>query len=609
MSHDQQRPAPRPAPRRTTSAWLQETRTRVAAGVFTALVVMSLAVFAIADADSGPVTLSLSELDERIIVGEAVTLTLQDRVHTATVELTDGTLAESSYPEGFSAALVESALAADVEVTVERGSAMPPGALVARLGVFGVLGLGLFLLLRARLRSTGMLGSRPRQVTSPATRFADVGGAEEITDELREVVAYLRDPDQFSHLGARAPKGVLLVGPPGTGKTLLARAVAGEADVPFFSLSGSDFIEKFVGVGASRVRGAFTEARKSARAIVFIDELDAIGKSRGGGLTSNDERDNTLNQLLVEMDGFAESQIVVLAATNRPDTLDTALIRPGRFDRQVSVGPPDRAGREAILRLHFGDRPLGAIDLAEAARRTPGFTGADLANLVNQAALAAGRDAATRIDQRHVDAAIATVMLGPERRSLEVLQRDREITAWHEAGHAVAAFLEPHAMDPAGVSIVPRGHAGGVTWMTGDDHQFLLAPQARAQLVVAMAGRAAEELVYGAAYTQGASGDLRSATGLATRMAAEFGMSELVGPVFIHEDDRRLGETADVLRRAVRELLVAALEGARELLIGNRVLLDAVAEELLQHETLNAAALRGIVDRVDRVDGRRPLAG
>jgi cell division protease FtsH len=570
-----------------------------------AALVLGLAVAAALALRSGPIDLTLSELDARLAGGEVTALTLQERAGIAAVELADGSLAETTYPEGFSPTLVEDALAADVAVTVERGTGSSAGVVGARMGL--LLGVGLLVLLLVRGQLRGVLpGTRHRQATPPTTRFADVAGADEVTEELREVVAYLRDPEQFAHLGARAPKGVLLVGPPGTGKTLLARAVAGEADVPFFALSGSDFIEKFVGVGASRVRGVFDAARRSHRAIVFIDELDAVGKRRGDGTTGNDERENTLNQLLVEMDGFDASQIVVLAATNRPDTLDSALTRPGRFDRQVTVGPPDRGGREAILRLHLADRPLGAVDLAGVARRTPGFTGADLANLVNQAALAAGRDAATTIEQRHVDAAIATVMLGPERRSIEVLQRDREIAAWHEAGHTVAALLEPQAMDPAGVSIVPRGHAGGVTWMTGDDHQFLLAPQARAQLVVSMAGRAAEELIYGAAYSQGASGDLRAATDLATRMAAEYGMSDVVGPVFIAEDDRHLGETADVLRRAVRGLLVDALAQARTLLGANRPLLTAIADQLLEHETLDAGALRAIADTA--LEGA-PLAG
>jgi cell division protease FtsH len=540
--------------------------------------------------------MGLSELDERLAGGEVAALTLDDRRRVAEVELVDGTVARTSYPEDYAAPLVAAALAGDVEVEVADGPEV--AAVAARGTAILLVAILLLLLVRRQMGVTGLPGSRHRAAAAPDTRFADVAGAEEITAELREVVEYLAEPDRFAHLGARAPKGVLLVGPPGTGKTLLARAVAGEAGVPFFALSGSDFVEKFVGVGASRVRGVFAAARKAERAIIFIDELDAVGKRRGGGTSTNDEREQTLNQLLVEMDGFASSEIVVLAATNRPDTLDTALTRPGRFDRQVTVGPPDRGAREAILRLHLADRPVGDIDAVALSRRTPGFTGADLANLVNQAAMAAARDAADAIEQRHLDDAVATVMLGPERRSIEVLLRDREITAWHEAGHTIAAMLEPHAMDPAGVSIVPRGHAGGVTWMTGDDHQFLLAPQARAQLVVAMAGRAAEELIYGAAYTQGASGDLRSATELATRMAAEWGMSDVVGPVHISEDDRHVGESADLVRRAVRELLVAALDEARALVAANRDLLSVVGDALLEAETLDAAELRALREQV-----------
>jgi cell division protease FtsH len=582
----------RPSPtRRPGPAGVLPTRaSRLAAAGIAALLLAALVALGVIGAGAAPAELGLSALDDRIARGEVVALTIRDRARIAEATLAGGGAATTSFPEGYASTLVDAALAADVAVTVEQGAGIPPAAAVARIVV--ILAVGALVLLLVRHRAGGLLpGGRHREATPPDTRFSDVAGAEEITAELREVVAYLRDPGQFAHLGARAPKGVLLVGPPGTGKTLLARAVAGEAGVPFFSLSGSDFIEKFVGVGASRVRGVFAAARRSERAIIFIDELDAVGKRRGSGMTSNDEREQTLNQLLVEMDGFASSEVVVLAATNRPDTLDGALTRPGRFDRQVTVGAPDRGGREAILQLHLAGRPTAGIDVTGTARRTPGFTGADLANLVNQAALAATRDLAPEIGQRHVDAAIATVMLGPERRSLEVLHRDREITAWHEAGHTIAALLEEQAMDPAGVSIVPRGHAGGVTWMTGDDHQFLLAPQARAQLVVAMAGRAAEELVYGAAYSQGASGDLRSATDLATRMAAEYGMSDLVGPVYIAEDDRHAGEGADLLRRAVRELLVTALDDARALVAANRPLLAAVAEALLEHETLDAAAL------------------
>jgi cell division protease FtsH len=591
----------RPRPRPTAPRVELTLPVVIAATALLAVLAAGVGFVAVGLAARGPVDIGLSELGQRLEAGEVAALTLLDRRQVAEVELVDGTSARASYPSEYGATLVDAALAADVAVEVTGSGTQSPAAVATRVGALALAGLLLLLVLRHRMGGGALPGGRHRATEPPSTRFGDIAGAEEITAELREVVEYLVEPDRFAHLGARAPKGVLLVGPPGTGKTLLARAVAGEAGVPFFALSGADFVEKFVGVGASRVRNVFASARKAGRAIIFIDELDAVGKRRGGGLNSNDEREQTLNQLLVEMDGFASSEIVVLAATNRPDTLDTALTRPGRFDRQVTVGAPDRGAREAILRLHLADRPVGEVDLAALSRRMPGFTGADIANLVNQGALAAARDGAATIEQRHLDAAIATVMLGPERRSIEVMQRDREITAWHEAGHTVAAMLEVHAMDPAGVSIVPRGHAGGVTWMSGDDHQFLLAPQARAQLVVAMAGRAAEELIYGAAYTQGASGDLRHATDLATRMAAEWGMSDVVGPVHIAEDDRHAGETADLLRRAVRELLVAALDEARTLVAGNRDLLTAVADALLEAESLDTAELRELRARFDGV--------
>jgi cell division protease FtsH len=562
------------------------------------LVAVGAVAVVLALGQAAPARLSLSEMEGSLASGDVRQVTLDDRSRVATLELADGGAATVAYPEGYGEVLVQQALEHGVDVGVEQGPANPAGAVLLRLLPLLLIGGLVFLVVRQRV-NVGPFGvSRAKPATIPATRFGDVAGADEAAAELAEVVSYLSDPDRFRHLGARAPKGVLLFGPPGTGKTLLARAVAGEAGVAFFALSGSDFVEKFVGVGASRVRSVFDKARKAGRAIVFIDELDAVGKSRGVSVNSNDEREQTLNQLLVEMDGFDASEIVVLAATNRPDTLDAALTRPGRFDRQITVGLPDRAGREAILRLHFAGRPLADVDVAALSRRTPGLTGADLANVVNQAALAAARAGADVIGQRHVDDAVATVTLGRERRSAEVLERDRLITAWHEAGHTVAALMQPEAADPAGVSIVPRGHAGGVTWMNGDDHQFLLAPQARAQLAVAMAGRAAEELIYGAAYSQGAAGDLRSATDLATRMAADYGMSPLVGPVHIPDDQRQVGETADLLNRAVKQLLVEALDAARAVVEAHRLLLDAIARDLLEHETLDADQLAAIRERV-----------
>lgn len=349
-------------------------------------------------------------------------------------------------------------------------------------------------------------------------------------EELSEVVSFLHDPARFTAAGARMPRGFLLVGPPGTGKTLLARAVAGEAGVPFYSAAGSDFTEMFVGVGAARVRDLFAKA-KSTGGIVFLDELDSVGRARHGaaGSGASEERESTLNALLVEMDGFGkQDNVVVVAATNRPDVLDPALLRAGRFDRQVTVASPDRRGRTRLLRLYAQDRRVDPeVDFVALARRMPGLTGADIANVVNQAALEAARHHREVIQAADFEEALATVVMGRARRSAVVTDRDREVTAWHEAGHAVAALVLPEAHDPVQVTIVPRGPAGGVTWMGGDDHSFLTRSQARAKLAVAMAGRAAEELLLDGDFTQGASGDLASATSLATRMVTEWGMSSL----------------------------------------------------------------------------------
>ncbi|HSK23109.1 MAG TPA: AAA family ATPase [Egicoccus sp.] len=425
----------------------------------------------------------------------------------------------------------------------------------------------------------------------PSTRFGDVAGADEAVAELQEVVDLLHSPERFAASGATVPRGFLLEGPPGTGKTLLARAVAGEAGVPFFSLSGSEFVEMFVGVGASRVRDVFNKARKHERAIIFIDEIDAIGKARGNGPTSgaNDEREATLNQLLVEMDGFEGSGIITLAATNRADVLDQALLRPGRFDRRITVPAPDRQGRTRILELHTANRRLAAdVDLVSLARRTPGMTGADLASLVNSTTLESARSGADEVTAAHLESALSTAMLGRERRSAVTTDRDRMITAWHEAGHTLAALLQPTADDPVTVTIVPRGPAGGVTWMSGNDNAFLTAEEARAKLVTAMAGRAAEERLLEGSFTQGAASDFHHATDLATNMVTRYGMSPL-GVASLSPEQIVNGPLAEQVNAAVNTLLDEALAEARSLLQTNRHLLAAVAEGLLLEETLHLA--------------------
>ena len=368
--------------------------------------------------------------------------------------------------------------------------------------------------------------------------FTDVAGCDEAKQDLQEVVDFLRQPEKYHLLGARIPHGVLLVGPPGSGKTLLAKAVAGEAKVPYFSISGSDFVEMFVGVGAARVRDLFEQARKSAPCIIFIDEIDAVGRKRGMNMQGgNDEREQTLNQLLVEMDGFGSGQeVIILAATNRPDVLDAALLRPGRFDRQVVVDAPDVRGREQILRIHARRKPLDvSVDLGVVARRTAGMVGAELENLLNEAALLAAREGRSRITGRDVDEARDRVLMGPERRSLVVREADRKVTAYHEVGHALAAQLLPHAHRVAKLTVVPRGRAAGYMLPDSDDRLHVTRAALEDMIAVALAGRAAEEVVYGEV-TTGAQNDFQQATGLARRMVTEWGMSPEIGKVALASD-------------------------------------------------------------------------
>ncbi|MFN4293479.1 MAG: ATP-dependent zinc metalloprotease FtsH [Thermoflexales bacterium] len=458
--------------------------------------------------------------------------------------------------------------------------------------------------------------SRARRMTSenPVVTFADVAGCDEAKQELVEVVEFLKNPEKFIQLGARIPKGVLLVGPPGSGKTLLAKAVAGEAGVPFFSLSGSEFVELFVGVGASRVRDLFDQAKKAAPCIVFIDEIDAVGRQRGAGLGGgNDEREQTLNQMLVEMDGFnTDTNVIITAATNRPDILDPALLRPGRFDRRVTVDAPDVKGREAILKVHTRGKPLKSdVDLALIARQTPGFTGADIENLVNEAAILAARSGKTEIGQAELQAAIEKVALGPERRSRLMTPREKEIVAYHEAGHAVAAALTPEAeITVQKVTIVPRGMAGGVTWLTPEKDETALSmtkKRMEAQLVYMLAGRAAEEIVF-EDVTAGAVSDLERASNIARNMVRAYGMSDELGPVSFGErsdlvflgreiaEGRNYSEkVAEKIDSEVSKIIWRAYSRAKQLLIDNRDKLVAVAKALLERETLDANEFRAVI--------------
>lgn len=437
--------------------------------------------------------------------------------------------------------------------------------------------------------------------------FKDVAGAEEAKQELEEVVEFLKDPGKFTAIGAKIPKGVLLAGPPGTGKTLLAKAVAGEAGVPFFTISGSDFVEMFVGVGASRVRDLFTQAKKNAPCIIFIDEIDAVGRQRGAGLGGgHDEREQTLNQLLVEMDGFGANEgIITIAATNRPDILDPALLRPGRFDRQVIVGRPDLRGREAILKVHARNKPLADdVDLKTIAKKTPGFTGADLSNLLNEAALLAARLNKKVITMAEVEEASEKVSMGPERRSHIVSDKDRKLTAYHESGHAIVAHLLPHADPVHKVTIIPRGAAGGYTMMLPTEEQnYKTKSQLLADIRVSLGGRVAEALILDEIST-GASGDLQSVTNTARAMVTRWGMSDELGPIVFGEQQeqvflgKNLGhernyseEIAAKIDTEIHRIVEDAYKDVTKLLSDNEKFLHDMANALLEEETIDAKAV------------------
>ncbi len=455
--------------------------------------------------------------------------------------------------------------------------------------------------------------SRARRLTENLQRvtFEDVAGVEESKSELEEIIAFLRDPKKFTRLGGRIPKGVLLVGPPGTGKTLLARAVAGEAEAPFFSISGSDFVEMFVGVGASRVRDLFMQGKKHAPCIIFIDEIDAVGRHRGAGLGGgHDEREQTLNQLLVEMDGFESNEgVILIAATNRPDVLDPALLRPGRFDRRVVVPRPDLRGRSAILSVHTRRVPLDEdVNLETLARGTPGFVGADLQNLVNEAALLAARHEATRVRMADFEDAKDKVLMGAERRSMIMSDEEKRVTAYHEGGHALVAMLSEDSDPVHKVTIIPRGMALGLTQvLPEEDRHSYTRKQMFAMIKRAMGGRAAEELVFEHLST-GASNDLQQATQLARDMVCHYGMSEKIGPVSFDDEsgDVFLGrdlvtrknyseQTAQEIDQEVRTLLGSLYDEALEMLRANRTALDRTADALLERETLEADDIRRIL--------------
>jgi len=504
----------------------------------------------------------------------------------------------------------------DKKVTYKVENPPQPGWWVGLLGT--LLPIMLFVLLffflmqqtqggGNRVMSFGKSRARLHTDDKKKVTFADVAGADEVKEELEEIVEFLKNPKKFNELGARIPKGVLLFGPPGTGKTLLARAVAGEAGVPFFSISGSDFVEMFVGVGASRVRDLFEQAKKNAPCIVFVDEIDAVGRQRGAGLGGgHDEREQTLNQLLVEMDGFeANEGIIIIAATNRPDILDPALLRPGRFDREVVVDIPDVLGRKEILKVHSRGKPLAeSVDMDVLARRTPGFTGADLANLVNEAALLAARRNMKEIGQAELEDSVERVIAGPEKKSRVISEQEKKLVSYHEAGHAVVGYLLPNTDPVHKVSIIPRGRAGGYTLLLPkEDRRFATRSQLLDQVTMLLGGRVAEALVLKEIST-GAQNDLERSTELVRKMIMEFGMSDEIGPmtlghkqeqVFLGRDisrDRNYGEeVAALIDREVKNIIEKNYNRARDLLNKHMEVLHQLAAQLMIKETIEAAEL------------------
>jgi cell division protease FtsH len=459
--------------------------------------------------------------------------------------------------------------------------------------------------------------SRARLLTPDQKKvtFKDVAGCDEAKEELEEIIEFLKDPHKFQRLGGKIPKGVLLVGPPGTGKTLLAKAVAGEAGVPFFSISGSDFVEMFVGVGASRVRDLFDQGKKNAPCIIFIDEIDAVGRHRGAGLGGgHDEREQTLNQLLVEMDGFESTEgVILIAATNRPDVLDPALLRPGRFDRQVVVPRPDVKGRYEILKVHASKVPLGDdVDLEVIAKSTPGFAGAELANLVNEAALLAARKNKEKVNMDDFEEAKDKVMMGKERRSVAISDEEKKVTAYHEAGHAIVARFTPHSDPVHKVSIIPRGMALGVTQQLPKDDKYIYTKEyLTSRLAVLMGGRAAEEVVFNKIST-GAGNDIERATEIARNMVCSWGMSELLGPVALGKKDEAIflgkelathknysEKTAEIIDEEIGKIVLNAYDNAKGILRSNLKLLHAMAELLLEKETIESKDIEELIEKVN----------
>ena len=597
--------------------------------LYLAVVALALWLFVdVSDRTAAPTELSFTRLEEIAGGGDVETATFLERDQVVLGELVGGEPYRAEYPLEYQDELVTSLQEAGVEVNADpqKGSALV-SVLINLLPFVLLVGIFLFIFHQGQGGGSRVLQfgkSKARQVTKdqPKTTFEDVAGVDEAVEELREVKEYLENPIKFQAMGAKIPKGVLLYGPPGTGKTLLARAVAGEAGVPFFSISGSDFVEMFVGVGAARVRDLFEQAKASAPAIIFIDEIDAVGRHRGAGLGGgHDEREQTLNQLLVEMDGFdTKTGVILMAATNRPDILDPALLRPGRFDRQVVIDRPDLEGRRGILRVHVRGKPLDPkVEIDVVARRTPGFTGADLANVLNEAALLAARAGKRTIEMAEFEEAVDRVMAGPERKTRLISDREKRIIAYHEAGHALVAHALPNSDPVHKISIIPRGRALGYTQTLPTEDRFLVTRSEMIdELAMLLGGRVAEEMVI-ADITTGAQNDLERATKIARGMVTEYGMSDMLGPltlgqrqgeVFLGRDFASQPDYSDQVAfeidSEVRRLIDEAHDQALDILQAERARLDEIAAALIEHETIEKDDLARLLEEVAK---RAPKEG
>lgn len=594
----------------------QSGRTIMFWAFFLLLALLVLAVVGMKDANK-PLEESYPHLHTKILEGQVVEATVEGMEVTYVLKDGDSYIATGPTEQDYLIRLMEEN--GVVPVFEEAREPILLGILVNVLPFVLLIGLMIFMMRQmqgAGGKAMNFGKSKAKLLTDSGRRvtFEDVAGADEAKEELEEIIQFLKDPRKFTRLGGRIPKGVLLMGPPGTGKTLLARAVAGEAGVPFFSISGSDFVEMFVGVGASRVRDLFEQGKKNAPCIIFIDEIDAVGRHRGAGMGGgHDEREQTLNQLLVEMDGFESNEgVIIMAATNRSDVLDPALLRPGRFDRRVTVDRPDVRGRQGILEVHTRRTPLGEdVDLELVAKATPGMSGADLENLVNEAALKAARSNKKKVEMEDFEEARDKIWMGPARRSRIMTEDEKRRTAYHEAGHAILAVLLPgDALHK--VTIVPRGGAGGLTWTLPGESMSRNVSNFKSQIAMAMGGRAAEKMIFKEINT-GASQDIKHATSIARAMVTRYGMSEALGPVdlagegevFLGRDFGRRPtyseDTAQLIDREVRKRVEEGLGWAQQILVANVHILHKVAGLLLEKETLDGDEFRRVVNGMDPV--------